>query len=122
MARTIISGGGYNSRQVSHRREPKTEPVTHRGNPAGVAQQGMAVQFRKEPLQQGPHSGYEPGKTGSTGIANASKGPAGAGPGGYGRTIYKSGSQSPTPPAREMPAGRNTLSEFGRDVPGRGRR
>ncbi len=40
-------------------------------------------------------------------------------PGGGGRTIYKSGSQSPTPPAREMPEGRNTLAEYGPDIPGR---
>jgi hypothetical protein len=117
----ITSGGRYNSRQVSHRREPKAEPVTHKGNPAGVAQQGLAVQFRKEPLQQGPGSGYEPRKMGSTGIANARQGHAGAGPGGGNRTIFPSGSQSPTPPARDIPAGRDILSEYGPDVPGRRR-
>jgi hypothetical protein len=120
MVRTILSGGGANSRVVKHDRKYKQEPVTHKANPAGVAQQGMAVQFEKEPLTQG--KGYEPKAMGSTGIANATKGPSGAGPGGYGRTIFRSGSQSPTPPAREMPVGRNTLAEFGPDMPGRGRR
>jgi hypothetical protein len=119
-----LTGGGYNSRQVSHRHEPKTEPETHKGNPAGVAQQGMAVQFKKEPVQQGPHTGYEPGKVGATGIAGATKGPAGAGPGGYGRTIYRSGSQMQHGPvakgetnrAPDVPGtapGRDILSDYG---------
>ena len=117
---TILTGGGYGSRQVKKSTAPKTEPVAHKASPAGAAQQGLAVQFKKEPLQAG--KGYEARAQGSTGIANASKGPAGAGPGGYGRTIYKSGSQSPTPQAREMGHGRDILSEYGPDVPGRGRR
>jgi len=37
------------------------------------------------------------------------------------RTIYKAGYQSSTPAAKPMPTGRNTLAEFGRDVPGKGR-
>ena len=81
MARTIISGGGYNSRQVkTSKSAQKVEPVTHAGNLAGVAQQGMAVQFEKEPLTQG--KGYKPKAMGDTGIANARKGHAGPGPGG----------------------------------------
>lgn len=115
----IKSGGGIQSRNVSHRYEPKVEPKTHKASPAGAAQQGMAVQFRKEPLQQSPGSGYEPKPMGSTGIANVRQGHAGPGPGGGNRTIYKSGSQSPTASAHGMPACRDTLSEFGRDVPGR---
>jgi len=113
----IKSGGGIQSRQVSHRYEPKVEPKAHKASPAGAAQQGMAVQFRKEPLQS--EKGYEPKAMGSTGIANARQGHAGPGPGGGNRTIYKSGSQSPTPPAHGMLPGRDTLSEFGPDVPGR---
>ena len=108
----IKSGGGLNSTKVVQSRSGmKVEPTTHRGNVAGVGQQGAALAFKREPITQG--KGYEPSKMGPTGIANASKGPAGAGPGGYGRTIYKSGSQSPTPAAKEMPAGRNTLAEYG---------
>jgi hypothetical protein len=105
----IVSGGGYNSRVVKHDRKGKQEPVTHKGNVAGVAQQGMALAFKRSPITQG--KGYEPKPMGSTGIANATKGPAGAGPGGYGRTIYGSGSQSPTPAAREMPPSRDYLNE-----------
>jgi hypothetical protein len=119
--RTILSGGGINSNKtLQSKAGGKVEPKAKAVNPAGAAQQGLAVQFEKQPLEAG--KGYSPGKMGSTGIANASKGPSGAGPGGYGRTIYKSGSQSPTPQAREMPAGRDILSEYGPDMPGRGRR
>jgi hypothetical protein len=117
MVRTIMSGGGFNSRVVKHDRKGKQEPVTHKGNVAGVAQQGRAVAFEKSPITQG--KGYEPKPMASTGIAGARQGHAGAGPGGGGRTIYKSGSQSPIPPAHGMPPGRDTLSEFGPDVPGR---
>jgi hypothetical protein len=114
MVKTILgrSGGGYNSSVVKHDRKYKQEPVTHKANPAGVAQQGMAVQFEKEPLTQG--KGYEPKAMGSTGIANAKYNPAKQGPGSQ-RTTYRSGSQSSTPPAHGMPAGRDTLSEFGPD-------
>src|SRR5262249_9993968 len=105
----IVSGGGYNSRQVKHDRKYKQEPQTHKGNPAGVAQQGMALGFKREPITSG--KGYEPSKIGPTGIANARQGPKGAGPGGMGRTIYKSGSQSPTPPAHPLPAGRSIDAE-----------
>jgi hypothetical protein len=113
-----LSGGGLTSNKLVQSKNWKREPVANKASPAGSAQQGMAVQFRKEPLiQQG--KGYNPPGVPATGIAGARQGHAGAGPGGGGRTIYKSGSQSPTPPAREMPAGRDTLAEFGRDIPGR---
>jgi len=119
---TIKSGGGINSNKVVQSRSGvKVEPVSKAGNVADVAQQGLATAFRKEPITQG--QGYTPGKMPATGIANARQGPAGAGPGGYGRTIYRSGSQGPTPPAREMPTGRDTLSEYGPDsATARGRR
>jgi len=119
---TIKSGGGINSNKtVQSRSRVKVEPKIQAGNVAGVAQQGMATAFKKKPLIQG--KGYETGPMPPTGIANATKGPAGAAPGGMGRTIYKSGSQSPTPRAREVPAGRNTLAEYGPDsVTARGKR
>src|SRR5262249_6121353 len=98
-----------NSRVVSHAKAGKQEPVSDKGNPAGVAQQGMAVAFKKEPITSG--GGYEPGKMEATGIAGARKGPAGPGPGGGSRTIYKAGSQSPTPPAREMSPSRDYFIE-----------
>jgi hypothetical protein len=114
----IVSGGGIQSNKLVQSKKWKQEPVANRASPAGAAQLGMATQFRKEPLiQQG--KGSNPPGVPATGIANARQGHSGVGPGGGGRTIYKSGSQSPTLPAREMPAGRDTLAEFGRDIPGR---
>ena len=107
-----LTGGGIQGRNVKQSRSAqKVEPVAHKASPAGAAQLGMSVQFEKEKLQSG--KGYEPKAQPSTGIANARQGHSGPGPGGGGRTIYKSGSQSPTPPARELPAGRDTLSEYG---------
>jgi hypothetical protein len=123
MVRTILTGGGYNSRQVSHRREPKVEPKPKAANVAGVAQQGMAVAFKKEPLFQG--SGYEPGQMPATGVPgkfnSATSGP------GSGRTVYGSGSQStygpvatgqvnraPDPPATAP--GKDILSMYGPEV------
>ena len=100
---TILTGGGYGSRQhIDKKAGQKVEPVTHRGNVAGVAQQGMATAFRKEPLIQG--KGYETGPMPPTGVKgtynSATSGP------GSGRTVYPSGSQGATPAAREMPPGR----------------
>jgi len=111
------SGGGYNSQVVKHSQGWKVEPKAKAVNPASAAQLGRAEQFRKPPLEQGP--GYTTKPQGSTGIAGARQGPAALGPGGNSRTIFKAGSQSPTPPPREMPAGRDTLAEYGRDIPGR---
>jgi len=74
----------------------------------------MAVQFKKEPLQQG--AGYEPGKVGSTGIAGATYNAAKAGPGSQ-RTIYKSGSQMQHGPVAQ--GSRNTAPDVPGTVPGR---
>src|SRR5215472_15514012 len=109
MVKTILSGGGYNSNKTVHSRGYKTEPKPRAANVAGVAQQGMATAFKKEPMLNGP--GYSTKPQGDTGIANARKGPASAGPGGFGRTIYASGSQSPTPTAREMAPSRDYFTE-----------
>jgi hypothetical protein len=113
----IVSGGGLTSNKLVQSKSGKVEPIARKANPAGAAQLGAATQFRKEPLEAG--KGYQPKPMGSTGIANAQQGHSGVGPGGGGRTIYKSGSQSPTPEPREMPKGRDTLAEFGREIPGR---
>jgi hypothetical protein len=113
----VMSGGGITSNKYqTSRLGQKVEPVAKAANVGGVAQQGMATAFKKEPLMQG--KGYEPGKVGATGIANARQGPAEAGPGSN-RVIYKSGSQSPTPAPTPMTPGRDILSEYGREVPGR---
>jgi hypothetical protein len=116
----IKSGGGLNSNKVVQSKHGKQEPQSHKVSEAAAAQLGRAEQFRKPNLEQG--RGYEPKSMGPTGIANARQGHSGAGLGGGNRTIYGSGSQSPTPPARPMPEGRNTLLEYGPDVPGRGKR
>ena len=105
----VVSGGGIGSNKYVTSKSAKVEPVSRKASPAGAAQLGAAVQFKKEPLVQG--KGYSPGDKGSTGLSGTYN-PAREGPG-SGRTTYRSGSQSATPQAQEMPAGRNTLSEFG---------
>ena len=107
----IKSGGGITSNKLVQSQKWKQEPKPKAVSVPAAAQLGRSEQFTKGPLETGP--GYSTKPMAATGIANARKGPEGAGPGGMGRTIYKSGSQSPTPPARPMPEGRNTLREFG---------
>jgi hypothetical protein len=120
----IKSGGGINSNKVVQSRDgQKVEPVTHKANPAGVAQQGLATAFKKEPLTQG--QGYEPKAMGPTGVPGQYNSSA-QGPG-SGRTVYRSGSQStygpvnpgqvnraPDPPATAP--GRDILSDYGPEV------
>jgi len=100
---TIKSGGGINSNKtVQSRSGVKVEPVTHRGNVAGVGQIGLQHAFKPEPMLQG--EGYEPRAMPATGVRgtynSATSGP------GSGRTVYPSGSQGATPATREMPPGR----------------
>src|SRR5262249_34143151 len=96
MANNRLTGGGYASRQHKDVKAWKTEPKSKAIDPASVATIGVSKQFKKPPLEMG--QGYQTGPQQSTGIANARRGPAGAGPGGFGRTIYASGSQSLPPP------------------------
>ena len=65
----------------SGRESWKTEPKPQVAHPEGVAQEGLAVQFRKTPVIGG--QGFKP----------PGPRPAAEGPGG-GRTIYRSGSQA----------------------------
>ena len=114
----IKSGGGIQSNKtVQSQSAWKVEPKSKAINPASAAQLGRAEQFRKPPLEAGP--GYTTKPQGSAGIAGARQGPAALVPGGNSRTIFKSGSQCPTPAAREMPKGRDTLAEYGPTIPGR---
>jgi hypothetical protein len=55
----IKSGGGYLSNKTVHSQHYKTEPKAKVIDPAAVAAQGLAVQFKKPELEQG--RGYEPG-------------------------------------------------------------
>jgi hypothetical protein len=119
-----LTGGGISGNKVVQSRSgQKVEPKTHRANVAGVAQQGLAVAFKKELLTQG--KGYEPkamGPTGAPGQYNA----ATSGPGSQ-RTVYRSGSQCQYGPANpgqvnrspDRPAtapGRDILSDYGPEV------
>jgi hypothetical protein len=126
----IVSGSGINSNKVvQSKKGQKVEPTSHRANVAGVAQQGLATQFRKEPLEQG--RGYEPKEVGATG-APGQYNSASVGPGSQ-RTVYRSGSQSqyglvaqgqvngaPDPPSTAP--GRDILSDYGREISGPSRR
>jgi hypothetical protein len=110
MVKTIMSGGGINSNKtVQSRAGVKVEPRSRAIDPASVATLGVSTAFKRPNLEMGP--GYTTKAQGNTGIANATKGPPGAAPGGMGRTIYASGSQSPTPPAKEMAPSRDYLNE-----------
>jgi hypothetical protein len=114
----IKSGGGISSNKtVQSQSGWKREPIPKALNVPAAAQLGRSEQFRKPPLEQG--RGYEPSKMAATGIANVRQGHSGVGPGGGGRTIYARGSQCPTPPVKPMEPGRDTMSEYGRDIPGR---
>ena len=100
---TIKSGGGINSNKtVQSRSGYKTEPHSTAIDPAGVSQRDVSTAFRKTPVEVGP--GYSPGKMPATGVRgtynSSTSGPASQ------RTVYPSGSQSSTPPAREIPPGR----------------
>src|SRR6516164_11530164 len=108
----MLSGGGINSNKVVQSKGYKTEPKAKAANVAGVAQQGVSTQFRKEPLFEG--KGYSPGEmapTGSRGVYNS----ATSGPGSQ-RTVYKAGTQQATPQAEPMPAGRDTMAEYGPEI------
>ena len=104
-----LTGGGYGSDKHVEARKGKQEPVSHKGNPAGVAQQGAATAFRKQEITSG--QGYQP-----YGPKDHTK----QGPG-AGRTISKSGSQGLYSSSGKkmpmetnpMPTGRDTLAEYG---------
>jgi hypothetical protein len=100
--KTILSGGGYNSRQVTKAYAPKTEPKARAQNVEAVAQQGMALPFKHKNLESGP--GYTPkaqGDSGSRSYYNSAK----AGPGSL-RTVHPAGTQSKTPTVHPLPRGK----------------
>jgi hypothetical protein len=103
----IVSGGGLASNKLVQSRSAKTEPKSHKVSVPAIAQIGRAVQFEKPKLEAG--RGLQP--KGPT--SNLGQGP------GANRVLHPHGSQQRTPEAREMPKGRDTLREFGRDIPGR---
>ena len=112
-------GGGYGSKNVVHSRNPKTEPDAHAVDKDAVSQVGQALGFKA------PNSLYE----GEGYNAPPRRTPWSVGPG-QGRSVMSSGSQSTHGPvargeadtAPDVPAtrtGRDILSGFGPDVPGR---
>lgn len=117
-----LTGGGISGNKVvQSNKGRKVEPTSHKANVGGVAQQGLATQFKKDPLEQG--RGYEPKAMGPTGIAGGTYNSASTGPGSQ-RTTYRSGSQAqhgpvaqgsvnraPDPPATAP--GRDILSDYG---------
>jgi hypothetical protein len=114
----IVSGGGIQSNKtVQSQSGWKREPIPKAVNVPAAAQLGRSEQFRKPPLEQG--KGYETKPMAATGIANVRQGHSGVGPGGGGRTIYARGSQCPTPTVGPMEKGRDILSGYGNDIPGR---
>jgi hypothetical protein len=116
----LTGGGPQGNKTKSMKAGWKVEPKSKAIDPAAVSAMGMAVQFKKPNLESGP--GYTTKAQPPTGIANARQGPASAAPGGMGRMIYKSGSQSPTPAPKPVGPTRDTLGEFGPEISGPGRR
>jgi hypothetical protein len=93
---TNRTGGGINSRVVSNVNAPKREPYPHAVSVGAVSRQGAMV---------GEGTPFKPlyaGKGYSTPVGPTDG--MDARPGGNGRQVMRAGSQSPTPPARPMPA------------------
>src|SRR5262245_2900464 len=111
-----ISGGGITSNKLVTSKGYKTEPVANKASPAGAGQLGAAVQFRKEPLIQGP--GYNPPGVPATGVPGKYNA-ALQGPGSQ-RTICRSGGQSqygsPAPSAVNRAPDRSATGNRGRDI------
>jgi len=124
------SGGGITSNKLRQVYEPKTEPRAHKVNVDAAAMQGLTLGYERKPRDG---KGYSQGPMPPTGIGNSYKKPDVPAPG-SGRTIYRTGSQmqhgpanpghvshAPDPPATRT-TGRDILSAYGRDVPGKGPR
>jgi hypothetical protein len=119
----VGSGGGYGSKQVVKVGVKAGPQRTSVVNPGGVAQMGAAPggKMRGEThtsinsaVRIEERTARTPVPLGNALATNVGKG----GPG-TGRTVYASGSQHGLRPAQPLPAGRDTLSEYGPDVPGR---
>lgn len=91
-----LSGGGITSNKLVQSKSPKVEPKSHAVSPERAAQIGLSTHFTKDAFYSG--KGY------SNPVGPSSN--MDARPGGNGRQIFKAGSQSATPQARPMPAGR----------------
>jgi hypothetical protein len=106
-----IPAGGYGSKQVTHTRAPKTEPIAKAVRPGSADMLGQAMAYEPPDLYDGEGYNAPPRTTPwSVGV-------------GIGRTVMSSGSQgthgSANPGSHREGAGEDILSEFGPDVPGR---
>jgi hypothetical protein len=125
MAKGSRPAGGAGSKNVRNVGVRYGEQKTHAMSPAGVSQIGSAMGGKMmgeshtsinsaERIIE--HTAKTPVPFGNALALNSGTAP------GQGRTIYPSGTQHGLRPAQPLPAGRDTLGEFGSDVPGRGRR
>ncbi len=107
------SGGGITSNKLVQSKAPKAEPKPRAISPGGVSQLGEHVGTRRavQPLDVG--RGYQP--KGPT--SNMGQGP------GANRQVHRCGSQGTHGPVNlgHSPQRRDTLAEFGPDIPGRRR-
>jgi hypothetical protein len=94
-----LTGGGINSRQVGHYKDAKSEPRSYPVDPGRAADIGMSVHYRKMPLEG---AGYSTPQGPTPNAENL-------GPGGCGRQVMRSGSQSSTPSPRPMGKTRPTF-------------
>jgi hypothetical protein len=92
------SGGGINSRQTSHYTDAKKEPVVHPVSPGAVSRLGGMVG------EGTPHKNLYSSKASTPYGATPNND---CRPGGNGRMIMPSGSQSKTPAPRSMGTGRS---------------
>src|SRR5262245_24295320 len=100
----VVSGGGYNCKVTSSKKASwKTEPKSKAIDTAAGSTMGISTAFKKPSLEMGP--GYTTKAMPATGLRGtynaATQGPSSQ------RTVYKAGSQSATPEAHGMPAGRS---------------
>ena len=95
-------GGGLHSKNVRHVDAPKAEPKPHGASPAGASQLGQQTAYIKDELIRG--RGYATPKGPTDNVAAVGVG--------GGRTIHQSGSQHGLT-IRQIPEGKDILSEFG---------
>jgi hypothetical protein len=103
--------GGLHSRNVRHVSAPKAEPKPHGASPAGASQLGQQTAYIKDELVRGKGYANPVGPTDNVKAVGV----------GGGRTIHQSGSQHGLT-TRQIPEGKDILSEFGPEATPRTRR
>jgi hypothetical protein len=96
MARAT-SGGGIRMNKVSQINAPKREPIVNQIDPNRPSQIGLSAHYIKQPLYQSTTASTPYGATPGNDCR----------PGGNGRMIMPSGSQSKTPAPHPMGKGRS---------------